>query len=168
MTSFQLDECFNDKRLAKACNSERRCKVLRYPRRLKKQKDPKVLADLLARNSPLLTTDFTILDDNTVHIPQPNSGMIVVRSRYPRRPFTSKSAAANLLLLKERFSAWSEIDWSGIYVEIDEEEIMVCPLEGDSDRQSFLIRFDEQDFEALLNEKLDAVRRLGIQSSKSA
>lgn len=160
-----MDECFNDRRLADACNSEGRCKVLRYPRRLKQQQDPSMLPELLAKEAPLLTTDFTIVEDNAEFIPEPNSGVIVVRSRFPHRPFTSKMAAANLGRLKERFPVWPDIDWSGIYLEIDEEEVLIDTLTRGA-RKSIVIPLNAKDFAKHLSEKLDFAKPRPIRGKK--
>lgn len=159
MKSFQLDECFNDKRLADACNAEGRCTVRRFPRRLKEKKDPVILPDLLAKDAPVVTIDFTIVPDNAAHIPNVNSGLIVVRSKNSRKPFTSKSAAMNMSRLKQRFPAWSEIDWSGVYIEIDEEELFISELKKDmAGDHGMSIKLDVPRFSDTVMEMLDKIK----------
>jgi len=153
---FQLDECFNDKRLAESCNLSGRCLVRRFPSRLKQLKDPVILPDLLAKDAPLLTTDFRIVYEHRDVIPEINSGLIVVRSRHSQKPFTSKSATINLARLKQRFPAWAETDWSGIYLEIDEE--MVFLSQPKRIPEGRLIRFDQADFEEVLKTGLNELR----------
>jgi hypothetical protein len=156
MKYFQLDECFNDKRLAETCNAEGRCIVRRFPRRRKEQKDPIVLPDLLTKDAPLLTTDFTIADDHRNAIPEWNSGLIVVRSRNSRKPFTSKSAGANLARLKHKFPSWAETDWSGIYLEVDEKAVFLSQLGRVQGGR--WINFDRDDFSEAMATELGRFR----------
>jgi len=128
MRRFQLDENLNDKRLAKSCNDEKRCRVMRFPKRLKGKKDDVILPDLLTKGAPLLTRDFPILAENIDHVPELHSGIIVVRSNDPSRPFTTRSAIKNLARFKNKFPAWAETDWKQIYVEIDEDEIFLSKI----------------------------------------
>jgi hypothetical protein len=144
--TFQLDECLNDARLANTCNSEGRCVIRRFPRRLKGHKDPVMLPDLLSKDAPLLTTDFTIVDDHTTHIPEINSGLIVIRSRNSQRPFTSRSASQNLARLKQKFPAWADTNWAGLYLEIDEEAVFLARLKHSAVPERRRINFDQQDF----------------------
>jgi hypothetical protein len=156
MKCFQLDECFNDRRLAEGCNSERQCFVRRFPNRLKQEKDHIILPDLLGKDAPLLTTDFTIVDDHLSDIPEVNSGLIVIRSRNSKKPFTSKAASINLARLKQKFLAWSETDWSGIYLEIDEEAVFLSqPKRVPEGRW---ISFDRTDFGETLTAELNQLK----------
>ena len=76
MTIFQLDQCLNDKTLADACNAQGMCTVYRYPRRLTGQFDEVMLPVVFSRNTTLLTTDRTIIEDNESSIVAPNNNGI--------------------------------------------------------------------------------------------
>jgi hypothetical protein len=157
MTIFQLDENINDDEFAEKCNREKLCDVYRFPRRLKGQKDDVVLPDLLTKGAPLVTKDFRIANENSKVIPTDNSGLIVVRTNNPQRSFTVKAAIANIARFKEKFPRWSDYDWSGIYLEIVEDEVYVETLNSSVDlARGHAVRFAEDNF---ANELL---RRLGL------
>jgi hypothetical protein len=74
MNAFQLDQNLNSKKFASECNAQGKAKVLRYPRRLMDENDDIMLPDLLSKEAPLVTSDFTIVEDNQDCIPYENSG----------------------------------------------------------------------------------------------
>jgi hypothetical protein len=158
MNAFQLDECLNDKRLADLCNAEGHCVVRRFPRRLREQKDFVVLPDLLAKDAPLVTIDFPIVDENKRHIPEVNAGLIIVRTRNVQRPFTAKSATQNMQRFKQKFPDWAEADWSGIHLEIDEYEIYIGQLGALQANHGHVIRLDRENFAEELRSKLQLLR----------
>jgi hypothetical protein len=126
VTTFQLDECFDNKDLAEACNAEQKCVVDRCP--AKGVPDEGVLADVFARQVTLLTIDRTIVDDHPTSIVSPNSGIVVIRNKRPLPFMTIPRAKRIIATCKRNIPSWPLIDWSMIYVEIDEEEIYLCPL----------------------------------------
>lgn len=129
MTIFQLDQCLNDKTLADACNAQGMCTVYRYPRRLTGQFDEVMLPVVFSRNTTLLTTDRTIIEDNESSIVAPNPGIIVVKNKKPRPFMTADRARAIIAKFKTNVPSWPTIDWSMVYIEIDDEgEAYVCPL----------------------------------------
>jgi hypothetical protein len=85
MKCFQLDQCSNHAGFRRKCNEQALCVVRRLPPRLKDHDDDVVLIDLLARDAPILTMDFTIVCDNPTHIPHENPGIIVIKAR-PNKP----------------------------------------------------------------------------------
>jgi hypothetical protein len=129
VTIFQLDQCLNDKTLADICNSQGMCTVYRYPRRPTDQLDEVMLPAVFSRNTTLLTTDRTIIEDNESSIAAPNPGVIVVKNKKPRPFMTADRAGAIIAEFKRKVPSWPTIDWSMIYIEIDDEgEAYVCPL----------------------------------------
>src|SRR5689334_8374387 len=140
----------NDKSLADACNAQGLCTIYRYPRRLTGQADEVMLPAVFSRNTTLLTTDRTIIEDNESSIVAPNPGIIVIRNKRPRPFMTADRARAIIAEFKNNVPSWSMIDWSMVYIEInDEGEIYVCPLiSGDITKgQPFNISNDNLDTE---------------------
>ena len=128
MSTFQLDECLNDARLATACNAAAICTVHRYPSNLKGKPDREMLPVVFALGRTLVTTDRTIVDDNPSSIVAPNPGIIVIKQKRPFPPMTARRARAIIEDFKGGVPSWPHIDWSMIYAEIDEDEICVCAL----------------------------------------
>ena len=128
VTTFQLDKCANDADLADDCNAEGQCTVYRYPRRLEDAADEVMLPDVFARSTTLLTFDRSIIEDNPGAIVAPNPGIIVIQKMKPHPPLTAHRAKGIIGQAKQRIPSWTNIDWSMVYAEINEEEIYVCPL----------------------------------------
>jgi hypothetical protein len=150
MKPYQLDECLNFGRLAEDCNSEGRCKVRRFPRGLKGQKDAV---------APVLTADFRIIYQHGEHVPEINSGLIVVRSSNSRKPFTRRSVSMNLARLKRKFPQWAETNWSGIYLEVDEEAVFLAPLRRYQVPDGPRINFDQNNFDEVFTAELSRLQR---------
>jgi len=128
VTIFQLDECLDDTRLAQACNAAAKCIVNRYPPELKGTPDHEMLPVVFSHNTTLLTIDRTIVDDNRSSIVSPNPGIIIIQKKKPHPPMTATRAREIIERFKQNVPSWPTIDWSMVYVEIDEEEVYVCPL----------------------------------------
>ncbi len=128
MTTFQLDECLDDTRLAQACNAAAKCKVERYPPELKGTPDHEMLPVVFAHSTPLLTIDRTIVYDNGASIVSPNSGIIIIQKRKPHPPMTATRAREIIERFKQSIPSWPTIDWSMVYAEIDEDEVYLSPL----------------------------------------
>ena len=93
------------------------------------QLDEVMLPAVFSQNTTLLTTDRTIIQDNESAIAAPNPGIIVVKNKKPRPFMTADRARAIIAEFKRNVPSWPNIDWSMIYIEIDDEgEIYVCPL----------------------------------------
>jgi len=134
MNSFQLDECFNDRRLADRCNQEKKCLVRRWPEARSGEDDDVWFPALLTADAPILTTDFVIAleESNRKALPFPNTGIIVVRPDQPRPGFGSKDASAVIDKVKAIFPDWSATDWSSAYVEFTETGAYVCDFEDEA------------------------------------
>jgi hypothetical protein len=128
VTTFQLDECLNDANLADECNAMGKCTVHRYPRSLKQKPDDEMLPVVFSRNTTLVTTDRAIVDENSASIRFPNPGIIVIQKKHPHPPMTAARARRIIEKFKLNVPSWPTIDWSVVYVEIDEDEIYVSPL----------------------------------------
>ena len=128
MTTFQLDECLDDKRLARACNAAAKRTVHRCPPDLKGTPDHEMLPVVFSRNTTLVTIDRTIVDDSRAAVVSPNPGIIIIQKKKPHPPMTSARALEIIERFKENIPSWPTIDWSMVYAEIDEDEVYVCPL----------------------------------------
>lgn len=166
MTTFQLDENNNYAHLAEQCNNNGACTVLRFPPRLRGIKDSQLLPMLLSANATLLTTDFTIVSDNLDSIPNPNAGIIVVKSRSPKPPFTATRAVGFIVRFKNKFPAWATINWAGLYIEISEAETYICALTDGDVSAGLSIEFQNDTFSDQLLGAIAMIRerlRLGTQ-----
>jgi hypothetical protein len=143
MRHFQLDQCSNHAAFAEKCNGENRCFVRRLPRQLKDQDDAIVLDSLLARDAPILTMDFAIVYDNPSHIPPRNPGIIVVKARPNKATIMEGMIAA----FKKKFPAWADVDWSQLYLEIEEGQIYVSTLVDGNIDGGLSLELAAEDFE---------------------
>jgi hypothetical protein len=156
VTTFQFDECFNDKRIVDKCNADRLCEVLPYPRALKGKKDHEMLPIILNQPTPLVTKDFRILDQNKRSIPSRHPGVIVLKSQKASDTFTTSDAAKNLAKFKSRFASWHTTDWRDLFLEID--EVCVCIFNVIDDYASaIIIEFSDEDFSGNVDR---AIRKL--------
>jgi hypothetical protein len=165
MTTFQFDECINDARLVERCNSEGLCKVLRFPSKLRGKKDFEILPELLTREFPLVTRDFRILDENKEFVPEIHPGVIVLRSKRASDTFTTKKAAQNLSKFKSRFASWSEADWKGLFLEIDEEGVYIFNSIERSEASGLTVNFSDGEFTDKFRQALTALSMRGISSA---
>jgi hypothetical protein len=153
--NFQLDESLDDKDLAARCCAEGKCIVLRYPEHRKGQKDRVMLPALLEPGFPLVTLDHRIVEQNTQSIPSANGGIIVVKLQRPTRTMTTRIAADILNRFKRKFSAWSDVDWSRMYLELTEVDAYISPLVQHPDiSQGEAVLCDDLDFGAKIGELL--------------
>jgi hypothetical protein len=132
MITFQLDQCFNDRRLAERCNAEAegRAQVFRYPRRLFGVLDPDVLADLIPRGNPLVTTDRAMPGKHAAYIVEPHPGIVVVcYSSHEVKTITTSRAAAILVRLKEAVPGWYQLPVANSVLFITEVDVEVCRVE---------------------------------------
>lgn len=143
MKAFQVDENLKDKKLIRSCNRSGECQLRSYPTSLSGLKDHKVVPVLLATDAPLVTSDFTLVEENARHVPKINTGVIVPRTGVPGKRYTTRVAAEILTAFKARFPDWSSVDWSNLHVEIYEDVVCVdaLPARADFRRQTF--RLDE-------------------------
>ena len=158
MTTFQLDENNNYTHLAEQCNNDGACTVLRFPARLRGIKDSQLLPMLLSANATLLTTDFTIVSDNRDSIPNPNAGIIVVKSRSPKPPFTATRAVRFINQFKNKFPAWPTINWAGLYIEISETETYISALMDGDISGGISIEFQDDTFSDQLSGAIATIR----------
>lgn len=156
MIEFVVDEGINDKRMVTNCNSEAKCCVHRYPERLKGKKDYEMLPEVLSGPCSLVTIDGVIVEENITHIPQENSGVVVIRLRRPSRPMTAKIAAKLLSNFKSRFPLWAETNWRGLQVEILENEVVLSPLLPTRSKKS-VVSYDSDNFEARMRAAIESI-----------
>lgn len=148
MSFFQLDECSNDKRVANRCNAGGKSQVRRWPENLKGVSDHVWFPDVLTRNAPVLTIDFTIVleEQNRKAIPQNNSGIIVVKPEFPTRGFSMKLATPIIETFKSYYPDWHSTDWSNVYLELNEVSAYVCDFKDESLSNGTRVRYDEEGF----------------------
>ncbi len=129
MTTFQLDECFDNPELAKRCTDEGACQVHRYPHAMRGAgiKDDMMLPYVFRSNKPLLTIDRLIVEENGDAISTPNPGIIVIVKKTPP-PMTHQAAIAIIARFKERYPLWASVNWSMIYARIEEDDVYISPL----------------------------------------
>ena len=155
MKSFQLDQCSNHADFHRKCNQQGFCVVKRLPPRLKDHDDDVVLTDLLAKEAPILTMDFTIVYDNPAYIPPENPGIIVVKAR----PNTARLMETMIAKFKTKFPEWNSTDWSTLYIEIEESEVYVSRLvDGNIDEGQY-IGFARDDFSKQLRLMIEKIRQ---------
>jgi hypothetical protein len=120
MTTFQLDQCMNDRRLAAACNEQGLATAWRFPKRLVDALDPEVLADLLGKGNPLVTFDQRFARDHVACIPSQNPGIITISNIRGGNPKTMTTALAGQILgrFKSLFPNWHETPLRNSVIEI--------------------------------------------------
>src|SRR5437660_10097793 len=108
MNTYQFDECFDDLDVIDACNNDKKVAALRLDDDLMGKKDPEVLAVLMNRPTPMVTTDGKLPSRHTAHIPDANPGIITVgysrytidRSREALKTLTTEAAGKLLSKFK--------------------------------------------------------------------
>lgn len=130
MITFQFDQCFNDKKVIKACTDEGLAIVHRLPRELLGKPDPELLAVLMKSPNPVVTLDRALPTEHTAHIPPKNPGIVVVNySRDVPRTITTREAAKILRKFKERVPAWHQISVQNSIIEITEKSVEIWHIE---------------------------------------
>lgn len=119
MTVFQLDQCLNNRRLAKDCNDEGLAGVWRFPSELAQQptSDPEMLARFMAADRPLLTTDGRLPWEHTSHIPNPHPGIVVIRSN-AKHTLRIEDARRILAGCKARLPEWHQLSFRNSILEL--------------------------------------------------
>jgi hypothetical protein len=56
----------------------------------------------------------------------------------------------NLARLKQKFPPWADTDWSGIYLEVDEEAVFLAQLGHGETPDGQWISFEQADFDQAL------------------
>jgi hypothetical protein len=154
MKCFQQDQCSNHADFRRKCNKQGLCIVRRLPGGLINQDDDVVLTDLLAKDAPIITMDFTIVYDNHAYIPAENPGIIVVKAR----PNKAAKMEAMIAKFKRHFPEWNSTDWSKIYIEIEESEVYVSRLTDGNIDDGKEICFSGDDFLNRLRLMIAAIR----------
>src|SRR5438552_3002206 len=107
MTTFQFDQCLNDKKLARDCTDQGLAIAWCFPKRLMHEEDPVVLSDLLGKPNPLVTFDLRMAEDHSTYIPQANPGMVAISNgRGNPRTMTTPTARKILVQFKNQFPDW--------------------------------------------------------------
>jgi hypothetical protein len=130
MSTFQLDQNIDDRRVVEACSAEGHGEALRLPSALRDLEDPALLAVVMAGNSPLVTLDRCLPRDHSPHIPDANPGIVVV-TNYPRRHQTMTSTLALRILaaLKGRIPSWHEAPLNNSVLEVTAEGVGVSHVQ---------------------------------------
>jgi hypothetical protein len=149
MTTFQLDECLNDRKFAENFNADAKGEVqtFRYPKRLKGVDDPAVLADLLPRGNPLVSTDRALPAEYAGHICTPHPGIVFV-CHSPDEPatITTKRAAAILAGLKGAVTGWPSLLLTNSIVFLSEMDVEVCHVEAGKLVRGRHLRYTDSDW----------------------
>jgi hypothetical protein len=129
MTIFQLDQCLNDRRLADRCNraSQGQAQAFRFPNRLHDAPDPVVLAALLPRGNPFISTDRAMPEEHACHIHNPHAGIVIIcHSPDEPRTMTSALAAAILARFKTAVPCWHSLPLANSIMFLTEIDVEVC------------------------------------------
>jgi hypothetical protein len=131
MTTFQLDECLNDRRFQEDCEAGNLAKVYRYPRALRGQDDAVVLSTLLQRPNPLLTKDRHMPDDHVAAIPENHPGLVVIANA-PDIPQTITMPGVRKILanFKQLFPEWHQVALRNSVIELTQVGVEVRCLQG--------------------------------------
>jgi hypothetical protein len=155
MTTFQLDECLNSKKLALGCAQEGLCKVFRFPSEMKGLKDPEMLNSLLPKGNPLITTDFALLNEHLNAIPDSHPGIILIaNSKSVPETLTIKKVQAILKKFKTQFSQWHQVSWQNSIVCITQDSINVLHIEGGHIKDDGYFTYQSLDWDKKLEDTL--------------
>lgn len=143
MTTFQLDQCLDSKRLVRDCAAEGRCLTLRLPRPLHDVEDPELLQTLMAAPNPLATFDRALPRDHTAFIPDRHPGLLVISNFPAPQTLTVRIAQQVIKRFKAAFPDWDQVSWSNSVVEITTLGVEVWHVQ-----QAHLIRDDYFSFDA--------------------
>ena len=131
MTAFQFDQCFNDKKVIKACTAEGLAIAYRLPRESWGKSDPDLLAGLMASPHPVVTLDRALPTEHTSHIPASNPGIVVVGySRDVPRTITTREGGKILRSFKDRVPTWHQLPLRNSIVEITEKSVEIWHIEA--------------------------------------
>jgi hypothetical protein len=160
VNSFQLDESCSSKRLIRTCEKTGDCIVRPLPQAFRGKKDWQWFPKLLSANSPIVTTDFNVAfeERNVRAMPNPASGILVIRPKRPRRGFGAKAAMPILAAFKAQFSSWSVTDWSNVYAEITEVDVNIRNLADAAKTEGDTIEFTDPDFASRLQGSIAAAQ----------
>ena len=143
MNTFQFDQCFNDKKVIKACTDEGLANALRLPRDLHDKSDPELLGTLMKSANPLVTLDRALPAEHAASIPSANPGIVVVNySRDVPRTITTREAARILRQFKDRLSNWNELSLQNSILEITEKSVEIWHIEASIRVHDGYLEFD--------------------------
>jgi len=144
MITFQFDQCFNDKKVIKACAEEGLAGVRRFPRELWDKPDPELLPVLMASPNPLVTLDRALPREHAAHIPARNPGIVVVNySRAIPRTITTKESSKILSKFKQRMTNWHRLGIANSIIEITEQSAEVWHIEDGELVQHGYLEFND-------------------------
>ena len=157
MTTFQLDECLNSKKLVQGCAQEGLCQVFRFPANMKGLKDPEMLHQLLPKGNPLITTDFVLIDEHLESIPEYHPGIILIaNSESVLQTLTIKRVQAILRKFKTQFSQWHQVAWQNSIVCITQDSIKVLHIdEAGNLKEDGYFTYHSPNWDKALKEILD-------------
>jgi hypothetical protein len=155
MTTFQLDECLNSKKLVLGCAQEGLCQVFRFPSDMKGLKDPEMLNQLLPKGNPLITTDFALLDEHLNSIPEYHPGIILIaNSESVPQTLTIKKVQTILRKFKTKFSQWHQVFWQNSIVCITQDSVNVLHIEAGYLKEDGYLTYQSIDWEKTLEDLL--------------
>lgn len=148
MTTFQLDECLNSKKLVQGCTQEGLCNVFRFPSDMKGLKDPEMLTQLLPKGNPLVTTDIALLDEHLDSIPKYHPGIIIIaNSESVPQTLTIKKVQAILRKLKTKWSQWYQVSWQNSIVCLTQDSVKILHLEDNHLKEDGYFTYQAPDWE---------------------
>ena len=142
MKSFQLDECANDKSIARDCNNQGLAKVELQPKDKKGMKDWEWAPSVLNHGLALVTGDKNIIEDSEGNIPDHHPGIIIFRNSDRIPTWGSKQIREILSKFKIAFEDWHE-EWSNSVIYLSKNDIEVGHISnGQFVRDKFLLWSD--------------------------
>jgi hypothetical protein len=163
MITFQFDQCFNDKKLARDCTNQGLSVAWCFPKRLIGEEDPTVLSDLLAKPNPLVTFDLRMAEDHTTYIPERNPGMVVISNGRGQNPRTMTTPIARRILqnFKGLIPQWHQSLLNNSIVEISPAGVEVWHVEAGRLVRDGYLAFTDADWSARLLDTLQQNARRG-------
>jgi hypothetical protein len=150
MIAYQVDESADSKKLVNACRQEALVDIQRFPHRLKGQKDPEVLAELLPAGRTLVTTDRSIHTDHAGCIPENHSGILIIADTSSPNTLTMRRVMDILSAFKSHFGKWHTVSLRNFVVEITESSVEVSKVSDGVVQRVAFIRLNEDNWSAML------------------
>lgn len=155
MLAYQVDQCATWTTFVKACNDQGLVQVWGFPRKLKDEDDPVVLAHVLPSGRTLITTDRAIHHDNLAHIPRKHAGILIVALASPTRTMTMAGARRVLANFKTAVPHWHRISLRNSIVELTDRSVQVWTVREFGLQQLAFLPFDAPDWQNQLRRVLD-------------
>jgi hypothetical protein len=150
MIAYQVDESTNSREFVSACKQQALVDIERFPHRLRGQKDPEVLAQLLPSGRTLVTTDRRIHTDHAACIPDDHAGILIVADTSSPQTLTMRRAMGILSAFKCQFDEWHTVSLRNFVVEVTESTVEVSRISRGMVQRVAFIHLGERDWGVML------------------